>query len=87
MAKSCLIGQFRHPQNVVPCCRVVTGSEVTAQVTVTVPFLFLVRWMTKVKKNSLHPRGTKVVIYHLVGNFMLNSMQNVVSLATCAESL
>ena len=40
-----------------------------------------------VKKNSLHPRGTKVVIYHLVGNFMLNSMQNVVSLATCAESL
>ena len=33
------------------------------------------------------PRGTKVVIYHLVGNFMLNSMQNVVSLATCAESL
>ena len=22
------------------------------------------------------PRGTKVVIYHLVGNFMLNSMQN-----------
>ena len=39
------------------------------------------------KKNSLHPRGTKVVIYHLVGNFMLNSMQNVVSLATCAERL
>ena len=33
------------------------------------------------------PRGTKVVIYHFVGNFMLNSMQNVVSLATCAESL
>ena len=33
------------------------------------------------------PRGTKVVIYHLVGNFMLNSTQNVVSLATCAESL
>ena len=39
------------------------------------------------KEFSLHPRGTKVVIYHLVGNFMLNSMQNVVSLATCAESL
>ena len=39
------------------------------------------------KKKSFHPRGTKVVIYHLVGNFMLNSMQNVVSLATCAESL
>ena len=33
------------------------------------------------------PRGTKVVIYHLVGNFMLNSMHNVVSLSTCAESL
>ena len=39
------------------------------------------------KKNRCTPRGTKVVIYHLVGNFMLNSMQNVVSLATCAESL
>ena len=24
------------------------------------------------KKKMLHPRGTKVVIYHLVGNFMLN---------------
>ena len=46
----------------------------------------IVRWMTQVKKKLLHPRGTKVVIYHLVGNFMLNSMQNVVSLATCAES-
>ena len=39
------------------------------------------------KKFRCTPRGTKVVIYHLVGNFMLNSMQNVVSLATCAESL
>ena len=39
------------------------------------------------KKIRCTPRGTKVVIYHLVGNFMLNSMQNVVSLATCAESL
>ena len=39
------------------------------------------------KKFRCTPGGTKVVIYHLVGNFMLNSMQNVVSLATCAESL
>ena len=39
------------------------------------------------KKICCTPRGTKVVIYHLVGNFMPNSMQNVVSLATCAESL
>ena len=39
------------------------------------------------KKIRCTPRGTKVVIYHLVGNFMLNSMRNVVSLATCAESL
>ena len=39
------------------------------------------------KKFRCIPRGTKVVIYHLVGNFMLISMQNVVSLATCAESL
>ena len=39
------------------------------------------------KKFRCTPRGTKVVIYHLVGNFMLNSMQHVVSLATCAESL
>ena len=39
------------------------------------------------KKFRCTPRGTKVVIYHLVGNFMLNSMQYVVSLATCAESL
>ena len=39
------------------------------------------------KKFRCTPRGTKVVIYHLVGNFMLNSMHNVVSLATCAESL
>ena len=39
------------------------------------------------KKIRCTPRGTKVVIYHLVGNFMLNSMQNVVSLATCAEGL
>ena len=39
------------------------------------------------KKFRCTPRGTKVVIYHLVGNFMLNSMQNVVSLATCAGSL
>ena len=41
----------------------------------------------KKKKIRCTPRGTKVVIYHLVGNFMLNSMQNVVSLATCAESV
>ena len=33
------------------------------------------------------PRGTKVAMYHIVGIFMLNSMHNVVSLATCAESL
>ena len=39
------------------------------------------------KKFRCTPRGTKVVIYHLGGNFMLNSMQNVVSLATCAEIL
>ena len=39
------------------------------------------------KKIRCTPRGTKVVLYHLVGNFMLNSKQNVVSLATCAESL
>ena len=39
------------------------------------------------KKKFRCTRGTKVVIYHLVRNFMLNSMQNVVSLATCAESL
>ena len=39
------------------------------------------------KKIRCTPRGTKVVIYHIVGNLMLNSMQNVVSLATCAESL
>ena len=39
------------------------------------------------KKFRCTPRGTKVVIYHLVGNFILNSMQNVVSLATCAENL
>ena len=38
------------------------------------------------KKFRCTPRGTKVVIYYLVGNFMLNSMQNVVSLATCAEN-
>ena len=39
------------------------------------------------KKIRCTPRGTKDVIYHFVGNFMLNSMQNVVSLATCAEIL
>ena len=39
------------------------------------------------KKFRCTPRGTKVVIYHLVGKYMLNSMQNVVSLATCAEIL
>ena len=33
------------------------------------------------------PLGTKVVIYHLVGNFMLKSMDNVASLGTCAEIL
>ena len=40
-------------------------------------------------KNKIRctPRGTKVAIYHIVGIFMLNSMHNVVSLATCAESL
>ena len=37
-------------------------------------------------KNKIRctPRGTKVAIYHIVGIFMLNSMHNVVSLATCA---
>ena len=40
-------------------------------------------------KNKIRctPRGTKVAIYHIVGIFMLNSMHNVVSLATCAENL
>ena len=40
-------------------------------------------------KNKIRctPRGTKVAIYHIVGISMLNSMHNVVSLATCAESL
>ena len=40
-------------------------------------------------KNKIRctPRGTKVAIYHIVGNLMLNSMHNVVSLVTCAESL
>ena len=40
-------------------------------------------------KNKIRctPRGTKVAIYHIVVIFMLNSMHNVVSLATCAESL
>ena len=40
-------------------------------------------------KNKIRctPRGTKVAIYHTVGIFMLNSMHNVVSLVTCAESL
>ena len=40
-------------------------------------------------KNKIRctPRGTKVAIYHIVGILMLNSMHNVVSLVTCAESL
>ena len=40
-------------------------------------------------KNKIRctPIGTKVAIYHIVGIFMLNSMHDVVSLATCAESL
>ena len=33
------------------------------------------------------PLGNKVVIYHRVGNFMLNLMDDVVSLPTCAEIL
>ena len=60
-----------------------TNGPINAHLTIAQ----VVRWMTQVKKNRCTPRGTKVVIYHLVGNFMLNSMQNVVSLATCAESL
>ena len=31
------------------------------------------------------PLGTKVVIYHRVCNFMMNSMENVFILGTCAE--
>ena len=40
-------------------------------------------------KNKIRctPKGTKVAIYHIVGISMLNSMHNVVSLVTCAESL
>ena len=40
-------------------------------------------------KNKIRctPRGTKVVMYQIVGIFMLNSMHNVVSLASSAERL
>ena len=31
-------------------------------------------------KNSLHPRDTKVVIKHRVGNFILNSMLSYISI-------
>ena len=45
----------------------------------------------EVPKKSFHctPLGTctKVLIYHHVGNFMLKSIDNVVSLGTCADIL
>ena len=43
----------------------------------------------EIQKNSFRftPLGTKVVIYHLVGNVMLKSMNSIVSLGTCAEIL
>ena len=42
-------------------------------------FFSIVRNVKHVK-NSLHPRDTKVVIHHRVGNFILNSMLSYLSI-------
>ena len=42
-------------------------------------FFSIVHNVNHVKK-SLHPRNTKVVINHRVGNFMLNSMLSYLSI-------
>ena len=44
-------------------------------------FFSIVRNVNHVK-NSLHPRDTKVVINHRVGNFILNSMLSYLSIKT-----
>ena len=42
-------------------------------------FFSIVRYVNRVK-NSLHPRNTKVVINHRVGNFILNPMLSYLSI-------
>ena len=44
-----------------------------------ISFFSIVRNLNHVK-NSLHPRDTKVVINHRVGNFILNSMLSYLSI-------
>ena len=44
-----------------------------------ISFFSIVRNVNHVK-NSLHPRDTKVVINHRVGNFILNSMLSYLSI-------
>ena len=43
----------------------------------------------KTLKNKFRctPLGTKVAIYHFVGNFMLKPIGNVFNLTTCAENM